>query len=97
MEIENDVAEILVHMRQLCSDPSKPEAMRIACAQSIGICAYFSADQPNVIYDCVTSLKNVWTSFKNVNTPVGLYSTVLSSWAMLLNQVSRVFFMKITG
>lgn len=92
VEIEDQICEPVAQMRQICADDSASEQMRSCCAQAIGLCVYLSIESRAHRFECLQTLKGVWSGMKPSST-VGttLFSSALASWTLLLERFDPAF------
>lgn len=93
--MEDELQNSLAILRTNCLDESIGEEVRSACAQTIGICVYFSCEQIHILLDSLKTLKTVWSSVKlNVVGSAALFSSSIFAWVLLMERVKfRIVFL----
>ena len=85
-DIEEEMNSLLQTLVIVCNDYSKPENVRAHAIQALGICTFFSSDQPTMIQTNLSVLYNIWSSTKAAAISGILFCSALESWTLLLHR-----------
>lgn len=91
LDIEDVADQLLDSLCAAFANDSHPEELRSACAEVLGICAYFGIYRPIRRQKCLHALKQTWSTMKLATTHAQLFTSAVLSWVLLLERVSPRF------
>ncbi|KAI6171333.1 Interferon-related developmental regulator 1 [Aphelenchoides bicaudatus] len=86
LDIEDVADQLLDSICAAFANDSHPEELRSACAEVLGICAYFGIYRPQKRQQCLNSLRQTWSTMKLTATHAQLFTSALFSWVLLLER-----------
>lgn len=74
------------HLITVIQDKTATSAARSSCATALSVCCFIASEDADELFECLSTLEAIFDNKKTVKADeVGLYSSILLAWALLLS------------